>query len=149
MSHCATVCKGYRGRLKQEAEETGHFAVGDRRFYNLMFERGAAGDLTNREGCKHGTLQQRHRMIEGCAAEMKDGQVVSGKMMNQFPFPVSAMPGDNILFSCVDGDATGFTSTLTCDYDEFASDHVPVKATITSSKGLQFLSFSQDNGFYS
>merc|ERR1711971_136509 len=45
------------------------------------------------------------------------------------------MPTDNILWSCVECDAKELTSQISCDYEEFASDHVPVKGTVTTLKG--------------
>ena len=124
---------GYTGRLKNEAEATGYFSVGDRRFYNLMFQKDADGKLRNRDGCARGTLQQSDRMMEGCA-EVQGGQVIRGKRMARFPFAVSPVPTDNVLFSCC-GAHDDLTSTVRCDYDQFASDHLPVEATVTRSQG--------------
>ena len=124
---------GFLGRLKNEAEARGYFSVGERRFYNLMFQKDANGNLTNRDGCARGTLQQRDRMMEGYG-EVQGAQVVGGTKLARFPFAVSPMPTDNILFSCC-GAHDDVTSTVRCDYDEFASDHLPVEATVTSSQG--------------
>lgn len=133
---------GYRGRLKKEAEAAGFFSIGDRRFYNLMFEMDADGNgYKQRDGCKYGTMQQRGRMCEVWDAVVQGDKVVGAERMKRFPFAVSTVPTDNILFSCVEEEEVDanacheLTSTVQCDYDQFASDHVPVEATVTARRG--------------
>eukprot|EP00663_Eupelagonemidae_sp_cell21sb_P007812 gene7812-5523_t len=86
-------------------------------------------------------MQQRDRMVEGWAVQLQGETVVGGKMA-RFPFPVTSMPTDNILFSCCveevekGGSACNelTSSAVQVDYDQFASDHIPVEATFTSKR---------------